>query len=675
MVLSIKNLEIIDETYYCDGEPVTDFTVEFLGHLVRWENGIPNSYYKIRIITTTKQKVVMDVSAADMNSVRWIYKIPFAVWCKNKKKFTGMLITAIKTQLQGIAPIEVIYDRVGFVERNCEWIFLRSNGSISKRGFGFKEHSGIQRYNFLGKVIMEQEERGTQIEEFICLLKQNIEIYYPLFLITLMSVVRLPLRKQGIELGITVWLYGNSGSGKTELAEALAVFTEVNEFGNKELMYATTSKRYILETLSCSKGMPVILDDVKQEKVQGQRDHCRIAVDAVLRGVFQGCLTENYGQKDTSVDTCAVITGEYMETTESQNARLLYKDVSGFLEDKGNSESLRKFQRNSRLLPGIIGDFICWLCMEMEDQDVLDKWKKHYHRGQDEESIYANVPNGARLKANDNMMRFMHYIWMKYITDTGFNNEGLKVEFQRKGEYSIQKIVEDTSLLLGGLEALLVQAMTEVVQTSRIRHAKYRRESLLVCDGCVWQQQEFCLWEEDDFLYIDDIERSWSTKSCEQSADIRGILVIGRDKLLDKMLYVVDNKIKQGVIPEHFLDKVSLGAMARCGLIACSLRDEKQYRYAKYYPCIAPKDEEEIGEYFSDYCNHNLPRNQRRRTVEYKRDMVVQCNLGHSAFAHVLDCMIEDAKEGMLSGVENTEVMSMRRAFSQRKVLLKSVSE
>lgn len=37
MVLSIKNLEIIDETYYCDGEPVTDFTVEFLGHLVRWE--------------------------------------------------------------------------------------------------------------------------------------------------------------------------------------------------------------------------------------------------------------------------------------------------------------------------------------------------------------------------------------------------------------------------------------------------------------------------------------------------------------------------------------------------------------------------------------------------------------------------------------------------------------
>lgn len=99
---------------------------------------------------------------------------------------------------------------------------------------------------------------------------------------------------------------------------------------------------------------------------------------------------------------------------------------------------------------------------------------------------------------------------------------------------------------------MLVQAMTEVVQTSRIRHAKYRRESLLVCDGCVWQQQEFCLWEEDDFLYIDDIERSWSTKSCEQSADIRGILVIGRDKLLDKMLYVVDNKIKQGVIPEHF---------------------------------------------------------------------------------------------------------------------------
>ena len=70
MVLSIKNLEIIDETYYCDGEPVTDFTVEFLGHLVRWENGIPNSYYKIRIITTTKQKVVMEFRVKTKRSLQ-----------------------------------------------------------------------------------------------------------------------------------------------------------------------------------------------------------------------------------------------------------------------------------------------------------------------------------------------------------------------------------------------------------------------------------------------------------------------------------------------------------------------------------------------------------------------------------------------------------------------------
>ena len=30
MVLSIKNLELSMKLYYCDGEPVTDFTVEFL---------------------------------------------------------------------------------------------------------------------------------------------------------------------------------------------------------------------------------------------------------------------------------------------------------------------------------------------------------------------------------------------------------------------------------------------------------------------------------------------------------------------------------------------------------------------------------------------------------------------------------------------------------------------
>lgn len=43
---------------------------------------------------------------------------------------------------------------------------------------------------------------------------------------------------------------------------------------------------------------------------------------------------ESTNSKPVLIDTCAIITGEYMEKIESQNARIIYLDVDGFVKDK-----------------------------------------------------------------------------------------------------------------------------------------------------------------------------------------------------------------------------------------------------------------------------------------------------------------------------------------------------
>ena len=53
------------------------------------------------------------------------------------------------------------------------------------------------------------------------------------FLMNLMSVLSESLRQWGIKPDLTLWLDGNSGSGKTSLAKAVGTFTNRDSYGEK----------------------------------------------------------------------------------------------------------------------------------------------------------------------------------------------------------------------------------------------------------------------------------------------------------------------------------------------------------------------------------------------------------------------------------------------------------
>ena len=59
------------------------------------------------------------------------------------------------------------------------------------------------------------------------------------FLMNLMSVLSEPLRQWGIKPDLTLWLDGNSGSGKTSLAKAVGTFTNRDSYGEKRVISST----------------------------------------------------------------------------------------------------------------------------------------------------------------------------------------------------------------------------------------------------------------------------------------------------------------------------------------------------------------------------------------------------------------------------------------------------
>src|SRR5699024_8077748 len=95
-------------------------------------------------------------------------------------------------------------------------------------------------------------------------------------------------------------------------------------------------------------GITVIVDDIREEKTQRQREKSRAAADIVIRSVYRGFTTEKTSSGDTAVGTCAIFTGEYRENVESQNARLLILDVTEFMQNEEKRAIITEAQKHMR---------------------------------------------------------------------------------------------------------------------------------------------------------------------------------------------------------------------------------------------------------------------------------------------------------------------------------------
>lgn len=490
-VLRLRDLESKHDGYYKGEEQQTNFIINM--RCLKKEVLTEGRIYGVTFLCNGADKVDVEISAQEINTGKWKSKVPVVIWIKNEKSFQRILSEALPTLEDQFPQIDYIAPRTGFQKINGKWVFVFSNGSITAEGFNENLYSKTPGFVFNGNCQSTDEEGAIK---FLDLIRKQAETLYPILALNLMAVTRDFFADMGIDLALSLWLEGGSGSGKTTLAKVLGKFTypelpfkgDINAWHKRSVLSATEKIPVVLYSLTESHGQTVIVDDIKEERAQRQREKSWAIVDIVLRSVYSGITTErrekNTNLSGTKVGTCAIFTGEYRQTAESQNARMILDDVSEFMQNEEKRQILTQLQENPEWQANLIGGFIQWLIIKDDKKDNGEYWMKLWKKWENETWGFEHRPNGQRLKDTRNRLLFITEVFYQYLCEEFPDKVQFVQSFIRSSKLSIDSAMQYTFDNLGGLEAvalsLFKDVVEELVQNNEIRSAKFKKTGL----GC-----------------------------------------------------------------------------------------------------------------------------------------------------------------------------------------------
>ncbi len=573
-------------------------------------------------------------------------------------------------------------DQNGLQKVNGQWMFVFSNGAICDTGFTSKVYSGVGPYIPPEAILESSGVKGT-IKSLFREFNHNSQVFYPLFLLNLMAITTGYLRLLGEKqfMKITLWLAGASGSGKTELAKSVGTYAFADSDLNCNDIAATARRNYVLEGLCHSNGSVFLFDDVKRESVRDRKHSVQNKIDDILRSVFNGRLTDAITGQSVPplIDACALITGEYMQTEESQNARLLYLNVDGFLGDAKNSETLRILQQNPLWITTVCCDYIRWLLTKIDSEIFQSFLKDKIKEMRSERKSYGGINNAVRLNEN------RHMIEMAFVLlETYFRERGLMEEFINKcaknAEFSIESLCSNTFALLGGEEMIIQKAVSNLLRTCRIRKARFQLNSRYSDRGFKYRQDYFMLQSDDDILLIDDYEESLvkNTQGQHDQYDIKPCLIIREEKLINLLNESIREVLRDYPVTCISADEVVSHLprlLKKMQLIYKQRRTDGNWgRTAVKYPCCEVK-EEWSGKYYEGEKEMET-----RCIVDYKP--TVQLNAEHPYLDFLMERFEDAESEKILRGVElicdtdgkkleESEIYKLRKAFMNSKTLYK----
>ena len=497
--------------------------------------------------------------------------------------------------------------RNGLQKVKGRWMYVFGNGSIDTVGFRSDVKSRIGGIYFPSDKIFERHKYIGDIRELFRVYDANPTIFYPMFFINIMGITNGYFRNIGEDsfMRLSLWLDGASGSGKTEIAKVGTYAFGDKEFGGREVVSVTGKRKDVLIMLLQSSGGVCIVDDVKREAVRERRNGVKNNVDDCIRSIFQDCLTDSVsGYSDCrKIDCCAVITGEYLDTYESQNARMIYIRADGFLKDKKNSEALRRLQEQPKLLAGVCGGYIQFLLRKMEESSFSGLVKAKLKEMRSGEKMYQGINNAERLHENSCMLKMAAWLTEEYFYDAGLPEPFIN-EFHQNTEKSINDAMDATYYLLGGGQMVMLKVMERVFQKAKIRKASYQ-EFFGRRDKWKYHQEYFWLDKQcDDFLWIDDYKKSMKqdNQETQNSCDENPVLIIRKERLEELFHHEIQIFLKE---KSEISSKIAGSIINQFWKMLRELRiiyqtprnDSKQGRPAAEYPVfIRYTDSGEYGE-------------------------------------------------------------------------------
>lgn len=672
--LEIQNYEEKNGCYFQNNVQMTNFV---LG-VKKIMKGAESVNYQLGVNIGNKI-YTLNVTPVQIRRQKFLQELP--VYIENETEFYRLLRKTIFEK--EFAENEVIYQTGynGLQKVNGRYMYVYTNGSLDKDGFRTDVYSGIKGMYFPKEAAWLKGQNEDVIENLFKEYNRNPEIFYPLFLTNIMAITNGYFRLIGEPsfMKLTLWIDGTSGSGKTELAKAAGRYTFSDEKLNRECVSVTGKRQYALKCLAESSGSTCILDDVKNERVRDRRNSVRNIVDDYIRSVFQGRLTD-VGNKESMpewFDACAIITGEYLDTNESQNARIMYLKADKFLKVAGNSDALRNLQENPMWLTRICGEYIQWFLEKMEERSFPILLKEQLKKLRDEEGVYHGINNAERLNENRNMLLMALELVIWYLRDMNMQ-ESFVERFEKNTIQSIQLISDETFCLLGGDDMVMMKVIKNILKNSRIRKAYYYRDN----SSTKWKyfQPYFWIKDDEDFVWIKNYGESMLEKGRESNGkyDGRPVLIIRERRLVELIQTAIQDLVKENQISSDIAYKLNSNMtkiLRRMQIIYKQYRsDSKWGRAAVNYPIFSLSSEEKYDGDSSDY----------RKSIYYNEtiynvylESVIQMNVEHPCIEVLkerlenmdeLKCF-DDVDYWEIRGIGHEAAIKVRRSFLDSKTL------
>ena len=597
--------------YYKKGVRVTNFTLALEAIKHNEQGGMIGC--QIRVQAEGKDEIEVELSVRQVNKGKWLADVPTAVWCSEEKEFYMQFRKQLAALEKDFPQVQTVVPTTGFRKVDGEWLFAFSNGALSARGFNNDICSAVKGYNFNRKEKLFEDE----MERFLNLMLTKMEVLYPVFAINLLSVIRDPFADAGIDLALTLFLEGRSGAGKTTLAQVIGMFTDAEtesyagNYHKRRLVSSTEKAACVVKSLTESRGITFILDDVKREKVERQRGKSRAASDIVLRSVYQGNTTEQSSSSSlqSPVETSAIITGEFRETSDSQNARMAILDIAEFMQEEENRLVLTEFQRNPMLLQGVMGEFIRWLAYKLSMPVAMAQFCELMRETRRMEWPYENYANGSRLKDSRERLLFASKLFGQFLAEQFPGLDGQSRLFVKAALQSVDKLMRNTFENLGGIAAVAVCIMKEfadrILVEERIRKASYVRAGLPNWSEQPWSEEQFCFcWKkeakpEKQLLYVPAVKKSFQKSRDDwEAADETDQLLMRRADFEEMLQKMILKCVTEGKLAEEDGRKINLPLLAKLGVLLVWPRTDGIARYSAKYPVIWLEEEAVTDDYY-----------------------------------------------------------------------------
>ncbi|HDR4513818.1 TPA: hypothetical protein QCQ29_004339 [Bacillus cereus] len=396
------------------------------------------------------------------------------------------ILCAIKLACKDIET-KSIYKTIGWSKIGENYFYLHGRGAIGKES-SVLVHESLNKFTL---VVDERVNKNKVYKKSLQLLEiAPIDVTLPLFCFTILSTINTLLKLNNLETKFMLWLYGETGSRKTTLANLF--FNIFNQQIAPEIPANFKDTKTALEIKMCEyKDCVLLVDDYHPtDKLSEKKDMedkaefiLRMYGDRIKKSRSNINLTK---QREFMTRGLCAITAEDAISIQSNMARCISVPLERNCVDL---EKLTEFQRNPLIFPTAIYNFISWLTNYINREKGLPNLDLDWFREK-----YRNTDIHARLIDSVWSLKYAYYLYLSYGVNIG------KLEVEEVGERLkiaetifirlIQK--QHTEMKTENPVSMYLNTIEELITSNQMPLNKLRQES---------GSQKYG-WYDDHYYYL-----------------------------------------------------------------------------------------------------------------------------------------------------------------------------